>query len=226
MADPGGCVPAQVRILAYDIEVSPNTGYTWRVREQDVLKVIEPWYILCFAYTWVGEEDEVHVVALPDFRKQYKQDPTNDYQVVKKLHELFEAADIVVGHNSQSYDNRRANARFAVHNIPPPRPYKSIDTCLVARKYFDFNSNKLGDLGETLGCGSKAETGGFNLWVRAMAGQKAAWDTFRQYCMQDVVLLRAIYLKLRPWIDGHPNVSFLNGTLENCPKCGCRSWRT
>lgn len=214
----------RARILAYDIEVSPNLGYTWRTREQDVLRVVRPWYILCFAYTWVNEDDEVHVVSLPDFRKQYKEDSTNDFKVVKRLHELFTAADIVVGHNSQSYDNRRANARFMVHGLDVPKPYRSVDTCLVARKYFDFNSNRLGELATTLGLGVKLDTGGFSLWEKVMAGDPVAWATMREYCRQDVVLLRDVYLKLLPWIQGHPNVNMVaDGTLDACPKCGSKN---
>jgi hypothetical protein len=209
------------KILAYDIETAPNIGYSWRTREVDILKVIEEWYILCFAYTWIGEGDEEpQVVSLPDFKKEYKADPTNDFRVVKKLHELFGAADIVVGHNSNSYDNRRANARFLVHQLGPPEPFRQLDTCLVARRYFDFNSNKLNDLAEVLGIGSKAETGGFNLWIRTMAGDKDAWATMTSYCAQDVALLRDIYYRLRPWIDGHPNVNMITRNLDNCPKCG------
>lgn len=210
------------RTLLYDIEVAPNLGWTWSKRETDVLAFVNEWYILCFSYMFLDEDDEPHVVALPDFRKQYKEDPTNDYKVVEKLHQLLSAADIVVGHNSNSYDNRRVNARLLIHNFDPPKPYKQVDTCLVARRYFSMTSNRLGDLGETLGLGSKEETGGFALWLKVMAGEKSAWDKMRSYNAQDVVLLRDIYLRLRPWIVGHPNVNTgdEDGDLDACPRCG------
>lgn len=212
---------SQVRTVCYDIETAPNRSWTWGKYQQDVLRFDQEWYILCFAYRFL-DDDEATVVSLPDFKKAYKEDPTNDYYVVKKLHEIFSEASIVIGHNSNSFDNKKSNARFLVHGFEPPRPYQSIDTCLTARRFFNFNSNRLGDLGETLGLGSKAETGGFGLWLSCMAGDKAAWRTMTAYCGQDVDLLHAIYLRLRPWIDGHPNVAFLNGDMDACPKCGAK----
>ena len=44
--------------------------------------------------------------------------------------------------------------------MPPPSPYKTIDTLKIARKYFGFNSSKLDDLGRVLGAGEKVRHGG------------------------------------------------------------------
>ncbi len=209
----------EARTLLYDIETSPNLAYTWGKYQQDVLRFANEWHMLCFAYAWL-DDPEVKVVALPDFRKAYKADPTDDFRVVERLHGLFEEADIIVAHNGNSFDQNRANARFLVHGLDPPQPYRQIDTCLNARKYFSFNSNKLGDLAESLGIGVKGETGGFQTWVSCLAGDKAAWQQMKDYNAQDVVLLREVYLRMRPWIDGHPSVAMITGALDACPKCG------
>jgi len=210
---------SQARILLFDIETAPNLAFVWGKYEQNVLAYESEWYILCFAYRWLGSE-ETSVIALPDFKVDYKADASNDYKVVEKLHALFCEADVVIGHNSNSFDNRKTNARFLFHGFDPPTPYKEVDTCLVARKYFSFNSNKLGDLGETLGVGSKAETGGFGLWLGCLNGDKNSWEKMKSYNAQDVTLLEKVYLRLRPWINGHPNVAVLEGNLDCCPKCG------
>ena len=43
----------------------------------------------------------------------------------------------------------------------------------------------------------------------------------RKYNVQDIVATEALYLKLRPWIEGHPNVAqYYDDDERRCPKCG------
>lgn len=210
--------PRKARVLLYDIETAPNLAYVWGKYEQDVIAYEEQWYMLCFAYKWLGER-KTHIVALPDF-PLYKKDPTNDYEVIKKLHELFDEADVIIAHNGDSFDQKKSHARMLVHGMAPPSPYRQIDTRKVARKYFNFNSNKLNDLGELLKVGVKAETGGFKLWLGCMNGVKAAWSTMKKYNKQDVVLLEQVYLKMRGWIHPHPAMNLMEDRLDACPNCG------
>ena len=207
-----------MKVLIYDIETSPNLAYVWGKWQQDVIQYQEEWYMLCFAYKWLGNK-KTHVVALPDF-KLYKRDPTNDYDVVKKLHELYSEADVVVAHNGDSFDQKKSQARMLYHGMHPPESYQQIDTKKVAKRYFNFNSNKLDDLGNTLGVGHKLQTGGFSTWLGCMNGDKKAWDKMKKYNKQDVILLENVYLKLRPWITNHPAYNVLNSRPEACPKCG------
>jgi len=211
----------KARVLLYDIETAPNLVHTWGIYEQTALEVVRPWYLLCFAYKWL-DETTTHVISLPDFEKDYKKNPENDYQLVKVLHDLFNEADIVIAHNGDAFDQKKVSARFLVHGFDPPTHYRQIDTLKEARRNFRFDSNRLNDLGVTLGLGEKVDTGGYTLWKEVMAGDEAAWRKMRKYNKQDVVLLEKVYLTLRPWISNHPNVSFLSGTLDGCPKCGAR----
>lgn len=210
--------PDNARILIYDIETSPLITYTWGIWEENAIEVIEDWQILCFAYKWLGEK-RTYVVAQPDFRG-YKPGINNDRGVVGELHRLFSEADVLIAHNGDSFDQKKSNARFMQRGLPPPNPYRTIDTRKVARKYANFTSNKLGELGKYLNVGTKAETGGFATWKGCLAGDRRAWDKMKRYNKQDVVLLEEIYLKLRPWIDNHPAVNLMRGELDNCPKCG------
>lgn len=210
--------PKKARILLYDIETTPNLAYVWGKYQQDVIAYEEEWHILCFAYKWLGERT-THVVALPDF-PLYKREPRNDKEVVKKLKELFDEADVVIAHNGDSFDQKKVQARFMVHRLGPPTPYRQIDTKKVARKYANFNSNKLSDLGRNLGLGQKLDTGGFSLWLGCMNGVAAAWNTMKRYNKQDVVLLEQVYLELRPWINNHPAMNLMEGKYDACPNCG------
>lgn len=206
------------RILVVDLENSPLVGYTWELYEQNVLKIVKPWYILCFAYKWL-EEGSTKVVALPDF-KLYKKQPENDYEVVKRLHELFDQADIILAQNGDAFDVKKANARFIFHKMTPPSQYKTIDTLKIARRYFKFTSNKLGDLGEYFGLGRKVSTGGFELWDRCMNKDMEAWALMKKYNKRDVDLLEKVYIKLRPWAKTHPNLAmYSEENVPICPNC-------
>lgn len=209
------------RILLYDIETAPNLVYTWGIYEQNVLEVVKPWYMLCFAYKWL-DEAQTHVVALPDFKAAYKKDPTNDYHLAEALHALFNEADVIIAHNGNAFDQKKVQAKFIEHGFDPPSHYRQIDTLKAARAAFKFDSNRLNDLGQRLGLGQKVSTGGWELWKGCIEGDQKAWTKMKKYNKQDVVLLESLYLRLRPWIANHPNVSTLNDLMDGCPKCGSR----
>lgn len=208
----------KAKILLFDIENSPNISYTWGKYEQDVIAFKQEWHMLSFAYKWLGDKS-VKTSSLPDFKK-YKKDKTDDIELIKVLWKLLNEADIIIGHNVDRFDIRKTNARFLANNLPPPSPYKTIDTLKVARNKFFLNSNKLGDLSKVLGLGKKVETGGFSLWLDCMVGKISAWKKMTKYNKQDVELLEKIYLKLRPWMTNVPNINVYQGTTHSCPTCG------
>lgn len=207
------------KILLFDIETMANKAYVWGKYDQNVISFDAHWYLLTFAYKWLGEK-RVHAYALPDF-KTFKKDKTNDRELVVKLWELFNEAQVVIAHNGDAFDIKKAQALFVKHKLTPPKPFKSIDTKKVAKRYFRFDSNKLDDLGEYLGLGRKIETGGFDLWLDcAVNNVSSAWKKMVDYNKQDVALLEDVYLTLRPWMSDHPNHNVYNDTVDQCPTCG------
>lgn len=210
--------PNGAKTLLFDIESSPLVTYTWGTYQQDVIKVIEEWYMLTFSWKWLGGK-QTFVRGLPDY-PEYKKNPKNDYYLVQELHQLFEVADIIVAHNLSRFDDKKSSARFLYHGFSPPAPYKKVDTLQVARKHFALTSNKLDGLGEHLGVGRKVQTGGFDLWLGCMNGDMKSWDKMKKYNKQDVILLEKVYLKLRPWITNHPNVGLMDDRPKACNNCG------
>jgi len=206
------------KILYLDIETAPNLGWVWGMWEQNVIDFEQITYILCFGYQWEGQKSP-KVIALPDF-KTFKKDKTDDTELMKELWELLDEADVVVAHNGDQFDIKKINTRFVVNGLNPPSPYKTVDTKKVAKSKFGFNSNKLDLLANDLGLGRKiAHTGFKDTWLKCMDGDKTAWKTMKRYNKQDIVLLRDVYLALRPWMTNHPNMNLLNGEDINCPKC-------
>jgi hypothetical protein len=196
------------RILYLDIETTANKGWTWGKFEQNVIKFEEEYNLLCFAYKWEGGKTQV--VGLNDFKG-------NHLRLVIELRKILDEAELICGHNLDRFDLRMANTFIIKYGLTPPSPYKTIDTLKLARNKFRFNSNRLNDLGEFLGIGSKKETGGFQLWLDCLNGDEVAWKKMKGYNKNDVDLLEKVYLKLRPWAT-NINVNISKGLL--CPTCG------
>jgi uncharacterized protein YprB with RNaseH-like and TPR domain len=206
------------KILFYDIETAPILGHVWGLWQNDVgLNQIESdWYILSFAAKWAGKKEVI-------YHDQSKvKNIEDDSKLLKKLWKLLNEADIVVGHNSNSFDNKKVNARFALMGMKPPSSYRTIDTKLVAKRHFKFTSNKLAYLTDKLCTKYKklnhAKFSGFSLWKECLAGNKKAWAEMEKYNKYDVLSLEELYEKLIPW-DKSINFSVYNDGSSVC-SCG------
>lgn len=208
----------EARILLWDCETAPLISANWGIWEQNAVWVVKDFYMLCFSYKWLGEK-KVNVIGLDDF-KSHKAGSEDDSKLILELHKLFSEANVIIAHNGDQFDQKIANARFMVHKLGPPSPYKQIDTKKVAKRYARFTSNKLDDLGKTLGLGQKLSTGGAALWQGCMLGDSNSWKKMKCYNKQDVVLLEQLYLELRPWITNHPGMNLMLDETGACPKCG------
>ncbi len=206
------------KTLFIDIENTPLVSYTWGRYEQNVVDVQQESYILSFAYKWLGVK-KTKIIALNDF-KEFKKDKTDDKKLLEEIHKVLSQADILVGHNIDAFDVKKINARFIYHGLTPIG-VSTVDTVKIARKYFKFSSNKLDDLGKYLKVGRKESTGGFNLWLECMSGDKSAWKKMKKYNIQDVDLLEKIYFKLRSWCTNHPTTLYVPDVTDGgtCPTC-------
>ena len=209
----------KLKILLLDIETAPNIGYSWGKYEQNIPEFLQESYMLSFSAKWLNNKKTL-VYGLPDF-PGYEKNKTCDKSLCQKLWELIDEADIIIAHNGDRFDLRKINSRFTINGFRPPSPYKTIDTLKVAKKYFGFNSNKLNDLGKTLGLGKKVDTGGFQLWLQCMSGDRNAWRKMKNYNKMDTILLEKIYLRLRPWITNHPNI--VTTSCYKCNSCGSQN---
>jgi hypothetical protein len=209
---------AEPRVLVFDIENSPLVGYSWSLWQTDIIRLEKDWHLLSFAWKWLGES-KIHVLGLDDF-PDYERDRTNDYYLAAELHALIDSADAVLGHNSDAFDMRKAYARFIAHGFDPPSPVQKIDTLKIAKKHFMFTSNKLDSVAQVLGVTRKADAGGFDTWLGCLAGDPIAWKRMKKYNKQDVRVTEEVYYRLLPYAQGHPNLAFISGDLDACPKCG------
>ena len=95
------------KILLFDIETAPNLSYVWGQWEQNVIAHKKQGYPISFAYKWLNK-GPVKAYSLPDFLL-YRKEPENELELAKKLWELFDEADIVIAHNGDQFDVKKAN---------------------------------------------------------------------------------------------------------------------
>lgn len=200
------------KILIFDIETAPNLAWVWGKWKQNISsgQFVEKSYIMSFAAKWLHSDEVIYI----DNRHN------DDRELVKTLYNLLDEADVVVAHNGDKFDLPTVIGRGVVHGFKPPSPYHSVDTLKVSRKKFRFLSNSLADLCQELGLplkGDHKKFSGFSLWVQCLKQNEEAWQEMKEYNIQDIYSLEALYLRLLPYISNHPNVGEYN---ESCPSCG------
>lgn len=207
-------------ITTLDIETSPILAYVWGLFKQFVglNQIVSDWSILSYCAKQLGSDR----IEYEDTSKQ--RDVKDDRKLMRKLWRVLDRSDIVVVQNGKKFDLRKINARFLTMGLPPPSPYKVVDTMLEARKVAAMTSNKLEWLAAVLTDEKKEkhnEFPGFELWAECLKRNPRAWQVMREYNPQDVIATEKVYLKLRPYIDTHPNVAnYDDDEAMRCPKCG------
>lgn len=209
-----------MRILLLDIETAPIMADVWKLWDENVglNQIVKDWYILSWAAKWLGEKR----VYYEDQRDAA--DIEDDTDILTKLWHLLDEADVVVAHNGVRFDVPKINARFVRAGLPPPSPYRVVDTLKIAKAQFKFTSNRLAYLAEFLKVPVKKRTHhkfpGHQLWIEVRKGNRAAWQEMKLYNGDDVRALEGVYLKLRPWDKFSPNAGTFSADEGVCPVCG------
>jgi predicted RNA-binding Zn-ribbon protein involved in translation (DUF1610 family) len=216
----------KVKILVWDIETIPIKAYLWGIWNQNVLvdNIIEDFALSCVSWSWVGE-NKVHTVSLLDDLKAFKKNPYDDSVVVKAVHKVLQEADVVVAHNGDRFDTKKFNTKAFLLGLDPLPKIPSVDTLKVAKKHFSFTSNKLDYIAKSLGFGGKDNITMADF--RGIAeGDVNSLKKMVRYNRKDVKILKSVYLRIRGWIDNHPNLNMiLNSTVSICPNCGSTDLR-
>lgn len=207
----------QAKVLVFDIETSfiEYRGFSLYPNFIPHKNITKDWNILSFSYKWLFEDEIKSFWLTPEEAVL-----GDDSRIVKELWNLFDEADILIAHNLQKFDNRKANSRFLKHDLKLPSPYKQIDTLLQARKMFALTSNRLDYLATFLGLEGKLDNSD-GLWHKVMSGDAEAMAEMVEYNEQDVAVLEEVYLKLRPYFRGAQNIGiYVADDVATCPTCG------
>ena len=208
------------RIFIFDIETTSLEARVWSLWNQNVSPINgqlkSEYKMICWSGKWLFDDN-----IMSECCTKKEMLAKDDSRIVKKLHKIFDEADIIVAHYGDAFDIKMSNTRFLMNGLLPPSPYKTIDTKKVASKHFRFESNKLDYIGYKLGLGRKIKTD-YALWDKCQAGSKKALKRMAKYCDQDVLLLEQVYLALRPYMKNHPNLNIYDEQLSSehrCPSC-------
>lgn len=207
------------KVLVFDIETSPLKAFVFQksVYKANITdeQVISEWFALCWSAKWLFDDK-----IMSDRLTGKEALAEDDKRISKSLWKLLDECDIAIAHNGDSFDIPNMNTRFIINGLFPTSPYQTIDTKVVAKKQFGFTHNTLDALAKLFGLGEKKKTD-FELWTKCVDGDDKALKYMEEYNQEDVRLLEEIYLKLRPWIKGHPNLGlFVESDGAVCPNCG------
>jgi hypothetical protein len=203
-----------MRTLLIDVETSPALVYVFGFFKVFVQPehVVEPPRMLCFSWRFLDEK-----------KTQFISEYWNTHEeMVKKLHEILDSADVVVHFNGKSFDEPWARTEMKLAGLTPPSPYKSVDLYQQSKRFY-LPSHKLKYVSTRLiDAGGKEETGGFATWVGCMNKDEKAWRLMKKYNIQDVDVMRPVYEEMRPWMTGLPNANLYDPDptgLDRCRLC-------
>ena len=171
----------------FDIERSPGLAYYYD-RKVDYIPThmlkTEP-FIICWAAGWVTDCDDFQyvssMVVTPE--EALRRD---DRRILKALWGLLDIADRVIGHNVNGFDVKKVNNRFIQHDMGLPYESKTIDTLVLSRKHFPFESNGLDYIAVKLGGRPKLDIG-WDDWRQIVeTGNDAKLIQAERYCRGDV----------------------------------------
>jgi hypothetical protein len=193
------------KVLIYDIETSYNIVSSWRIGYNINLphgNIITERAIICVSWKWLGE-DEVYTVT-------WNKDQ-DDKRILKEFIPVMNEADIMVAHNGDRFDLKWIRTRAIKHGITMLPFYQQHDTLKTAKRYFNFNSNRLDYLAKYLGFEGKIKTN-YELWDNIILRKcSEALQTMVVYCEEDVRQLEKVYLKLVDWDKPKQHAGVLQG---------------
>jgi len=185
------------------------------------------WYITCAAWGWLNNKTQkiqkIQTVAVNDF-KTYKKDFRDDRLLVKKLHEVISQADLIVGHNSDSFDLKKINYKFIKYGLPALDLPPTVDTLKSAKKYARSTSNSLYYLAKEFEVPMKIDLPK-GVMHAADNGCPKALKQLVDYNKGDIRAGASLYFKLLPYIKNHPTIDKIMGKKvdkdrPNCQNCG------
>ena len=209
------------KILVFDIETLPLLAFVWMTYKQHVgnaQKITKMHNVVTWVAKWLHNDEVIEAKLTPR-----EIDNEDDSRIIKQLRDLFDEADILIGHNIDKFDIPIVNTRCLIAGIDPPSPFTTVDTLKVAKKSFRFPDNKLQSMSEGLSLDGKLHTD-FDLWRGCMIGTAKSRKNYIQdmltYNIQDVILQEEVYLEVLPWIKSHPNLAlYVKGTERRCTNC-------
>ena len=166
---------------------------------------------ICAAWKWYDSPDV-------EFAAEWEVGGYDGF--MRAVWEVFDQADLIIGHNADRFDARHLMGGWAEMGLPAPSPYKVIDTLKIARGSFAYESNTLDALNKRLGIEAKTDKYDVEVARAAVAGDKEAQARIEGYNRGDIVASEALFDRLRPYAKGIPHLGMWSDDELACPSCG------
>ena len=192
-----------VNAVTLDVERIPGRHSTWH-RGQTItgpfwdLNEIKAWTgkrihaddvkewprTICAAWKWYGQEGV-------EFAAEWQVGGYDGF--MRAVWEVFDRADLIIGHNADRFDARHLMGGWAEMGLPAPSPYKVVDTLKIARGTFAYESNTLDALNKRLGIDAKTDKYDARIARAAVNGDKEAQARIEDYNRGDIVASEALF---------------------------------
>lgn len=209
------------KTLILDIETSPLIAYVWDLKDQNIglNQIYQDWFVMAWCAKWLDEKGYVYA------DQRSAKDVKNDKTLLDGLWKLLDEADVVITQNGKNFDGPKLNARFIMHGMKPPSPYKHLDTYQILKSVAKFTSNRLEYLTDKLCTKYKKLTHGkypgMTLWKECLAGNKDAWEEMKRYNIHDVLSTEELYNTVKAWAPQNaPKLYNLSQANPQCRICG------
>jgi uncharacterized protein YprB with RNaseH-like and TPR domain len=196
----------QPKVLIYDIETS-NLAANFGI-------------VFCIGWKWAGVGKKVNMISIRDNKRAFTKDPTNDKHVIQEFSKVINQADAIVAHFGDKFDKPYLNTKCLEHGLQPFSAVPQIDTCKEAWKRLKFNSNRLDAIAKFLKLDVQKTPIDNRSWIKAPGGHIPSIKEIEHHCVMDILVLEQVYLKMRPFMPSHPNLSALHGDRLDCSVCG------
>lgn len=216
-SDAGGFAKkTSAKILFHDIETSLAVSFHFGQWQQNlgIKQQVHESHLLSHSWAWNDGEVKGSILTKEEVLAR------DDQRLVLEIWKLLDECDIYVAHNGKKFDVRKINGFFLKYGLPPPSPYKVVDTLLISRRKFGLPFHNLAYLAKFLDVTRKIDNSGIDLWIDCAYGKQEALDEMLDYNLGDIVTLREIYYRLIMWDNEAVNMSLYESVDSLvCPHC-------
>lgn len=209
--------PSKEPLLMFlDIETLPNQGLffdTYSERAIPLDFIVKPKSICVIGFKFSNEKEVTVLVTAEAY---------NDKDILEQVLPEMEKPDYIIWHFGEGFDRKFLEGRLFANGLPPLPPTASIDTYKLAKNKWGktLNSNKLDHLAKLCGVPGKTKTDA-SLWVRCAQGNIEAMEEMALYNRNDVLVLEAVYNKLKGNIKSKINHNLKHDdAVLRCNTCG------
>jgi hypothetical protein len=208
-------VPNSSRVLVIDIERVPGqfqadfwdfNAFKGRRIHHDMV-VAYP-RTVCFGFRWYGQKRV-------GFHSEWDDGAEG---MLKAAWDLYDEADIVIGHNVKGFDTKRLQGEWWPLGWGRPKPVKFVDTLTICRTQFGYESNALDAVLRRIGLQGKTDRYNVEVAKAACAGDVKAQRKIKGYNVGDIDASTLLVDALRGWIPNHPHMGN-HGKTPSCNQC-------